>query len=315
MNTVKRYTIWGQRLVSLGLIVYLLKFQIDIGELGSTIINADIRILLIGYFFLSLSIIISAFRWRAILKYDGQAVDILTLTELYYIGQFYNMTLPGSLGGDAIKAYKTADQGQDSGKLAASVPMERLGGLLALVVMLLIGSFIAPISIRLRLLLLIVAVGVVCVCSVTATDHGRRIGEYIASTTLITNRGWSNDILNMISTFRNLRQYDFVAIILTYSLIYFGVSLLTLHSIGRAFGTILPIPFLMAVIPIVRLANQLPISVGGLGVRESLFVYFFDLIGISPEIAVTIGLANYLLQAINGFVGGLLELFGNLAIK
>lgn len=312
---MKRYSIWGQRVISLILLVYLLKFQIDVSKLGSTVTNADIRILLIGYFFLSLSIIVSVFRWRAILKYDGQPVGISTLTKLYYIGQFYNMTLPGSLSGDAVKAYKTAGQGQNSGKLAASVPMERLGGLLALVVMLLIGSFIAPISIRLRLLLLAVAVGLVCVCSITATEHGRRIGEYVASTNLITNRGWSDNILNMISTFRNLRQYDFVAIILTYSLIYFGISLLTLHSIGRAFGTTLPIPFLMAVIPIVRLANQLPISVGGLGVRESLFVYFFDLIGISPEIAVTIGLANYVLQAINGFGGGLLELFGNLAIR
>lgn len=306
---MQRILVWLQRLVSVGLLFYLIIFHIEFKEMQSVIVKSNMTWVMAAYLFLTLSIIVSVFRWRSILNYDGQNVRVATLTKLYYIGQFYNMTLPGSLSGDMVKAYKTAGQGPESGKLAASVPMERLGGLLALVVMLMIGVFIAPISVRLRLILLATAVSIICVCTVTATEYGKRIGEYIASTSLITSRGWSNHILDLISTFRNLRRYDFVAVILAYSLVYFIISLLTLHSIGRAFGVMLPITFLLAVIPVVRLINQLPISVGGLGVRESLFVYFFGLIEISPEIAVTIGLTNYLLQAINGVAGGSFEIF------
>lgn len=299
---------WLQRIVSGGLLSYLLIFVIDISEIQSIISKANFIWGIIAYMFLTLSVVVSVFRWRSILKYDGINVRKLTLLKIYYIGHFYNMILPGALGGDTVKAYKTANQGTDSGKLAASVPMERLGGLLAIVIMLMVGGFIAPISIRLRLILFSLSTVIICICMILATEYGKQIGRYVASLNPIVSRGWSKHIIDMFDTFSNLRQYDFVAIILAYSIIYFSISLLTLHSIGRAFGVDLPIPFLIAIIPVVRLSNQLPISMGGLGVRESMFVYFFSMINISSELSITIGLANYSLVAINGLIGGLFEM-------
>ena len=56
-----------------------------------------------------------------------------------------------------------------------------------------------------------------------------------------------------------------------------------------------PVILLIAFVPIVNFLGMLPISLGGLGVREAGFVFFLGTVGISSEAAFTMSLLIYFL--------------------
>ena len=62
--------------------------------------------------------------------------------------------------------------------------------------------------------------------------------------------------------------------------------------------------------PFVTLASLLPISIGGTGVREALFVALFGAVGMRPEVAFVLSLSTLAVALAWGSIGLLLFLSG-----
>jgi glycosyltransferase 2 family protein len=78
----------------------------------------------------------------------------------------------------------------------------------------------------------------------------------------------------------------------------------TFYLSGRAFGLQVPIVEFFAVMPTVDIISALPISLGGFGVREHLFVTLLgDLWGVPAAQAVSISLGGALLSMFWGLFG------------
>lgn len=60
---------------------------------------------------------------------------------------------------------------------------------------------------------------------------------------------------------------------------------------------------LLAFVPAVLIAQVLPISLGGLGIREGLFVLFLHPLGIPDSQAIALGLLLYLLNLVASLLG------------
>lgn len=78
-----------------------------------------------------------------------------------------------------------------------------------------------------------------------------------------------------------------------------------------ALGTSVPIPALLLSVSAILLLMILPISVGGIGIRESALVYFFSLYGLSAELAIGVALliyASHLLVSLPGAWFGLVNI-------
>ena len=63
-----------------------------------------------------------------------------------------------------------------------------------------------------------------------------------------------------------------------------------------ALGMTLPFELFLYAVPIVNLVTQIPISIGGLGLREASFAALLGLAGVSLEAAVSISLLTYALS-------------------
>jgi hypothetical protein len=61
----------------------------------------------------------------------------------------------------------------------------------------------------------------------------------------------------------------------------------------------------MIIMPIVYMSSVIPISLGGLGVREGTMAILFSLIGADPSVAVLISLLTYISKVIVGSFGGI----------
>ena len=64
--------------------------------------------------------------------------------------------------------------------------------------------------------------------------------------------------------------------------------------------------------PIVALAQVLPISLNGLGIREGAFAVLFASVGVAAPDAVALSLLYQVLRVLTGLLGGMLYIVGNL---
>ena len=79
---------------------------------------------------------------------------------------------------------------------------------------------------------------------------------------------------------------------------------LTYYCSGRAYGVDLPASKFLALMPAVDIISGLPVSFGGLGVREGLFAFLLgNLAAVPPSLAVSISLCGYMMSALWGVPG------------
>ena len=87
------------------------------------------------------------------------------------------------------------------------------------------------------------------------------------------------------------------------------------YYMSRAISLNLPLIVLFVVIPIVYITTVLPISLGGLGVREGVLTLLLARVGIPASDAITFSLALYLNRVIIALLGGFLQVFWHLPSK
>src|SRR5690554_3121371 len=85
--------------------LYWVSRQVDLGEVGSALLGSDFLFLALAFLFYVCSQVIASSR----LNGHFQAIG-LQLTErynfrLFLLGLFYNLFLPGGIGGDGYKLY------------------------------------------------------------------------------------------------------------------------------------------------------------------------------------------------------------------
>lgn len=191
-----------------------------------------------------------AFRWHLLLQPSSPNNRYQQCLKGYFIGTLFNSIAPGSIGGDIIRiGYSQLLYKLGFKKALSIVLQERLTGIVAIGLLLIIGCIKHPPwdhfhltyhPITLKLVLLIV----------------------LACTLLLLH--WTHKRYNQLPTDLFLSA---LLLSLTAQLADAFITYLCLHMLNQ------PLPFtaLLVVMPIVYLASVLPISLGGLGVRESTF--------------------------------------------
>ena len=120
--------------------LYFVFTKINWQESWSLIRSAHAGLLLLALLFFVLSKIVSAYR----LNFYFRAIDIhlseKSNLQLYWLGMFYNLFLPGGIGGDAYKGVLLAKRYKNAGNknIAAALLLDRLSGLVGLAILFLI---------------------------------------------------------------------------------------------------------------------------------------------------------------------------------
>ena len=88
--------------------------------------------------------------------------------------------------------------------------------------------------------------------------------------------------------------------------------ILTYYFVALAFSISIPFIYFLLFIPLIMLVIMIPITIGGLGVREGTFVAFFNLVGMSINNAVIISFTSSFIDTLNTIIlGGGAYLFYN----
>lgn len=121
--------------LGLGLLAGLLLWRDTAARMGELLLGFETRYLAVLVAVALLMRAVSALKWWILLRDAGIRVAIGRLFGLYLIGQFFNNFLPSMIGGDVTKSLLLGRQIRSQSRSAASVFVDRLTGLIALIVM------------------------------------------------------------------------------------------------------------------------------------------------------------------------------------
>jgi glycosyltransferase 2 family protein len=261
------------KLLLTGLALYLVFRKIDINQLLHLTKSIHWFWLIPAILFFVLSKVFTAFRLNLYFKNIGIQLDESQNWRLYLIGMFYNLFLPGGIGGDGYKVYllnkhfKTPVK-----KLIQSALLDRLGGLIA-IVFLLFGLFLI-VDIQLDFLQsqlwngLMIA-GLVLTIPVFWLAQKFFFSDFLPS--FLPANAWSfaGQIAQLICAWFILKSLGMTENILAYQLVFLLSSIVAV----------------------------LPLTIGGVGARELVFVYAHTYAGIEETAAVAFSLLFFLISA------------------
>lgn len=257
-----------------------------------------------------LLVAISSLKWKIFLDTAQRKLSFLKLFSLYLVGYFVNSVFPSYVGGDVVRSwYVGKEVGQ--AKAAASTILERYSGLVAMVVMSILGLFLAPaVPIGVVWATILCALGlIVLTFAVLSTDFlrffenimqrlvGERIGKLFKK--IHTLQSALSDGIKTGPT-----RLLFVL------LLSFGYHLLAVVNTLVAAAAVgwVQVDFvsLMVVLPLILLIGALPISPSGLGIQEGAFYYFLQTVGATPAQALAVAVVLRAKTIVLAVVGGVI---------
>ncbi len=256
-------------------LIYFIFNKIPFREVLSTLRTAQPGYLMAALLLFVFSKFIAALRLNLYFHKIGIPLRSATNLRLYLLGMFYNLFLPGGIGGDAYKGYYLKQHFDvPTKRVVAVLLLDRLSGLLLLFVLAcVLGSTLeAPALEALRwLLLTLVPLGIMVFYFVY-----RRFFSYVLPIF------WQTSIL---SAFVQLSQLICVLFIL-WSL---DISADTYEYL-----------FIFLVSSIV---SVIPLTIGGIGSRELVFLYGALWFGLEEERSVAISMIFFLITALVSLAG------------
>ena len=249
-------------------------------------------------------ILLSAVRWQKVLEALEIPARLPRLVSYHLAGQFVSNVLPTTIGGDVLRVSRLSrDTGESPGTFA-SVVLERLTGWLVLPLITLAGFAANPglrhLGSATQVALVLAFATLALLIGVLAAVGSTRIGGRLAA-----RAGWRRFAGAVHLGVNRLRSDPGAAAsVLLAGFAYQLVLVLAAVAAANALG-VRPagLTALLAFLPAVLIAQVLPISMSGLGVREGAFVLFLHPLGVPREDAIALGLLLYLLNVAVSLLG------------
>ena len=290
------------KIVVSAVLVYWLIERVDWHAVSDIVTHASLPLILAYIGLQLLGNVISAAKWQYLARIQGFDFSLKDGTLAYLTGAFINNFLPSTVGGDTYRVLWMSRTGERS-RAFASVFFDRVTGLLALFLFAGLGLAFLPWDLLLVQPVFIIFAAItlsVALAMLFALFWAERF--YQLAVFLAELFPWQRPaaLLQDFQSLANARVYaGAIAWAVLFTVVGIGASNFFLFtSLGAELSLI---AFGSAIFAATLVAN-IPISINNIGVKEWSYVFFFGLLGISAELAVTAALASRLLQMIISFI-------------
>lgn len=290
-----------------GFLIWFLIGSIDLETAKTRLVEADGPLLMAGALFLGIQAVIGGFRWRAIQNAIGAPLSYFKSLKFFYIGMFFNQTLPSSVGGDAVRMYLTYRDGLDLRGAINGVMLERMAAMVGLILLVDVAQSLymeqldaATKAWILPAMVIITLVMIGGLCFLMFLD---RLPPKFKQWKLFRGLG------HLAGDTRKVFLSPKPAVVVT---LWGIVTQLNISFVVFLLAMSLSLDVTMfdclALVPPVLLITTIPISIGGWGVREGAMVSAFALAGVPAEGALVLSLMVGLVSMGVSLPGGLVWL-------
>lgn len=286
------------------LIIVLLS-RLDRAELVAALSRYDLPSLLGAALLTLLSFFVASARWKTLVP----EVSFTRLFRFSLIGQLYSVLLPGQIAGEAVKAWRISRGATDGPKMVASVMIDRVIGLIALLAVGTVGAFGANDPLSRTVLYPLLAMLVVLLAGLFSLAfppiyglHSKILHGVGAKFGRL--RGVTVKVLMLVTAWRNYthspgRLLLAFALGVVFQLLAVAIYTILASGLGIDLGT----RQWMWIAAVTAIAVLLPLSIGGVGLREGALVALLGRFGVSGENAVALSLGLLLMMLMSAFAG------------
>lgn len=272
------------KLVLTGLALFLVFQKIDTEQLWQITKTIHWLWLIPAILTFVLSKLFTAFRLNLYFKNINLEISEKLNIKLYLIGMFYNLFLPGGIGGDGYKVYLLNKHYQIPVKsLVQASLLDRVGGLVAIVFLLLVLMLSVDLNLPFASLVsweLLVGVATLLVFPAFWFMQKLMFKAFLPS--FWKANGWSmvGQVAQLICAWFILKSLGVTENFLAYQLVFLLSSIVAV----------------------------LPLTIGGVGARELVFVYAHTYAGIDEASAVAFSLIFFLITAMVSLTGSMISI-------
>ena len=246
----------------------------------------------------------AAAKWRAL---TGD-LPFGAALRAHFAGLASNLMLPGVAGGDAVRAAIAQAALRNGAQVVAGALADRLVDMLALACLVLIGVLMLSDGTNAALALKVLAVFALALAG--ALYVAPRLLPALWSRFDLPARGL---VLRLADALRALgRRPVLLAATLALSIAVQGLFVWLAMQLGRAVGLDLPAGAWFFGWPLAKLLAVLPVSLGGLGLREASLAALLGPFGAAPALVVTAGLTWQAVLWLAGILGALILSFSGI---
>ena len=305
---MKKHLVWF-KFVVMAVLLAVLYHNVDFAAFRAALVDLRCGWLPLIYGLFLLNTTISSWKWKMLLASDGVQVPMVRLLSSYLIATFFNLFMPSSIGGDAYRVVDTGRHG-GSAKSFASVFADRLTGFLALAIWGLLFSGLGWSRLPdKRILWLPALVFGLMAAMVFALVQRRMLVAVLRAfriDRLAKLDAFIHRVLDSMAAYHGDRKL--MAKVFGISLFFQMMAITIIFCISKAMGWQVPFIYFCIFVPLITLGEALPISIFGIGVRDSLYVFFFAQGGATREQALSMALVYVLVTLVYSLVGGVLFL-------
>ncbi len=268
------------KIVLTALAFYIVFSKIELKEVYEVLKKSDLWILLCAFIAFNLSKITSSIRLNCYFKMIKVLLCEFDNLLLYYKGMFYNLFLPGGIGGDGYKIYLLNKNFKTSVKnLISATLLDRISGGVALVffagIFFLLSDF-AKLSVMLDAF---VISGIVILLPIFYLISKKFFKSYMPIFTKTLILGFVVQALQILCAYFIFKSLAQDAYLVEFMLLFLLSSLVAI----------------------------LPITIGGAGARELVFLYGLGYLKMDVTVGVAFALMFFIITALSSLFGAFLS--------
>jgi len=287
---------WTKIVIS-GLVLAFLAYRVDVAQVIATFERLRLALVGIAVTLYVVGQLISAAKWGLIATALGFRRRYAEYVRFYFIGMFFNLVGPSTLGGDLVRALALGG-GERRVMALNSVMFDRVSGLVVLVSIGLVALLafpqygLPPGLARLTGVIVVILLG-----------GWWMLPRVLAVVLPATHRMRVFVEQDLAALWRDQRLLASVVIV---SVSFHLVQVMGQYTLARGLGLAVPFSYCLIFHPAVSILAALPITVSGLGMREGGYVFFLHRIGVTSASALSFGLAWFGILVLGALPGGVL---------
>ncbi|MDW7679191.1 MAG: lysylphosphatidylglycerol synthase transmembrane domain-containing protein [bacterium] len=295
-------------IVSAGLII-LLTSKLGLKEILSQFKYTNLSWVGFAILIISLSNILGSLQWHLLLRAQNINLPFLRVVGYYYVGLFFNNFLIGYIGGDAVRIYDIRKSSGNSSSAVSAVFLDRFMGFFIITAMALIALLFWQNMLQSKTTLFVILAIFFCwMVSFLFIFHynlAQKVGRLLRFLMNPRINGKLKEIYLSIHSYRD--QKATISVVVIISLVIQFIRIMVHYCAALAVGLEGHLKYFFIFIPIIALIASLPISIGGIGVREgSAVALFSNITGFPPEMVVAMEFLAYVIGVLAALPGGLI---------
>jgi hypothetical protein len=227
------------------------------------------------------------------------------------VGLFFGNFLPTNVGGDLVRGYDLARDTSLPAEAAISVLVDRMVGLIAFVFVAVVVALLVVYSAgqaALWQVAVLAAVALLGLCggfALMLSDRLRAQIRRLFNLSLLSSLAPLYDKLSFaLSAYR--RSYGALAQAFFISILVLSIGSVVNYLIALALGGGISFLHIFLFTPLITFVLLIPISIGGIGLNQSAYVFFFNLVGVPEEKSLAMSLIMQAIIIVASLPGGIL---------